>query len=273
MKYLSYNDITVVVILYNTPLKKIINLKQYENFKLIILEQGSSTTSKKKIKEILGFKFQYYYSKKNLGLAKGINFLIKKTKTKYCLITEPDVFIEPKSIIKLKKTILFNKNYLLVGPSYNKKLILKKSKITKNIDLSCVFFETKKLIKFNFYDENFFFFWTDIDLIKRVNNSNFKMVIAKNSFAKHNMSSSSDTLINVNYLRDKSFKYGELIFDYKYNNLRFLKISRQLFQNLLSVILNLILFNQKKIIRNIGYTAGIVNFCFFYFKKKFKVLF
>ena len=123
MKLKMQKDITVIVILFNTPFKKIINLKQYKNFNLIIFEQGTQQSSIREIKKILDFKFNYFYSKKNLGLSKGMNFLIKKTKTKYCFITEPDISIEEKSIINLKKTIELNNNFLLVGPSYKKKKI------------------------------------------------------------------------------------------------------------------------------------------------------
>lgn len=259
-------NITVVVILYNTPLSKIVNLKQFINFNLIILEQGKVAILKKNIQKILGFKFRYYYSKKNLGLTKGINFLIKKTKTKYCVITEPDIYIEPKSIINLSKVINLNKKYLLVGPRYNKKNLFKKNMITKNIDLSCVLFETKKIIKFNFYDEDFFFFWSDIDLVKRINNSNFKMVVAKNSFAKHNMSNSSKNSINNNFMRDKSYKYGELIFDAKYNKLRFLKVFRQLIKSFFNTFFYIITFQSKKIVKNLGYLFGIFEFLIFYLK-------
>ena len=51
MKKKLREDITVIVILYNTPFKKIENLKNFRNFKLIILEQGSLYNSKKKYKK------------------------------------------------------------------------------------------------------------------------------------------------------------------------------------------------------------------------------
>ena len=63
MKSKLYRDITIVVILYNTPTKKIYSLRQYKNFNLIILEQGSLNKNKKNIRKILGFDFKYYYSK------------------------------------------------------------------------------------------------------------------------------------------------------------------------------------------------------------------
>ena len=267
MKKKLREDITVIVILYNTPFKKIENLKNFRNFKLIILEQGSLYNSKKEIQKILGFKFRYYYSKKNLGLSKGINFLIKKTKTKYCFITEPDILITENSILNLKKIITLNENYLLCAPRFNKKRMKKKYEIKKNIDLSCVLFKTEKMIKFVFYDEDFFFFWTDVDLIKRVNRSNFKMVISNNSHAKHFMSASSETTIYVNFLREKSYKLGEFIFDYKYDNVRFLKIFRQFFQSFLKSLIFMILLNKKKFLKNFGYFCGIIEFVIYLIKK------
>ena len=268
MSLSTNKNITVLVILYNTPLNKIINLKQYKNFRLIILEQGSPNNSKKNIQKVLDFKFKYYYSKKNLGLSKGINFLIKKIKTKYCLITEPDILIKEKSIINLQKVLIMKKNFLLVGPKYNKNIIKKKYKITKKIDLSCVFFETKKINKFNFYDEDFFFFWTDEDLVRRINISSFQMVIAKNSAAKHFMSSSSHTKMNIDFVRDRSFKYGELVFDYKYKSLRFLKVIRQFIQCFFKTCFYCLIFDRKNVLRNSGYLLGIFDFSIFFLKKK-----
>ena len=191
MRFKFHRDITIVLILYNTPSKIIHTLRQYKKFNLIILEQGPIKKSKKVIQKILGFNFKYFYSKKNLGLSKGINFLIKKAKTKYCMVSEPDIIINESSIINLKKTLKLNANFLLAAPNYNKKKTFKNYKIVKKIDTSCVFFNRKTMLKFKFYDEDFFFFWQDIDLIERINNSKYKIVINSNSYAKHFMSGSS----------------------------------------------------------------------------------
>jgi len=202
-----------------------------------------------------------------LGLSKGINLLIKKTKTKYCLISEPDILIKEKSIINLKKIIKSKKSFLLVGPKYNKKKVKGNYELTKKIDSSCVLFETKKLVKFKFYDEDFFFFWADVDLVKRINTSHFKMAVANASFAKHYMSSSSKKKMYVNFLRDKSYKYGELVFDYKYGNFRVLKIIRQLIQCLVRTLFYAIILNKNNFSKNAGYLIGTFEFLFFFLKK------
>lgn len=268
MKVKLKKDITVIVILYKTPGDRILNLKQYKNFHLIILEQGSLNSSKKMIQKILGFKFKYFHFKKNLGLSKGINFLIKKTKTKYCLITEPDIFINERSILKLKSIIKKDKKFLMIGPNYTKKKESKDYRVVKNMDTSCVLFNTQKMLKFNFYDEDFFFFWQDIDLIKRINSSKYNIIKSNHSFARHIMSGSSNTSTYINFLRDKGYKYGELVFDFKSGKLRFLKILRQLAQNLVRSFIYLIIFQKKRFIKSLAYLVGIFQFLLFYLKIK-----
>ena len=266
-------DITIIIILYKTPLNKILNLKRYKHFKLILFEQNALNDSKKKIKKLLNFDFEYYYSNENLGLARAMNLLIKKTKTKYCMVTEPDITIDKKSIIKLKKIISKKRDFILVGPRFKKIKRNNEYEITKKIDLSCVLFETKRMLKFNFYDEDFFFFWTDIDLLKRVNESSFKMAISNNSFASHKMSRSSNKTSYVSFLRDKSYKYGELVFDYKYRKLRVVKIFRQLIQNLVKVVFYIIMIDKNNLMRSLGYIFGIIEFLKFLIKKTFKGFF
>ena len=108
---------------------------------------------------------------------------------------------------------------------------------------------------------------SDEDLIKRINNSYLKMAIANKSFAKHYMSSSSVKGIYVNFLRDKSYKYGEFVFDYKYKNLRILKVVRQLAQFFVKTIFYVIIFNKKNISKNAGYLAGTLEFILFTLKR------
>ena len=130
------------------------------------------------------------------------------------------------------------------------------------------YLKKKKMLNFNFYDEDYFFFWTDIDFIRRVNMSNFKMIESRNAYANHLISKSSNMTMYLKFLRDKSYKYGELVFDYKYNKLRFLKVIRQLIQSLVRTFFYLILFNKNKFCRNIGYFIGLINFLIFLSKKK-----
>ena len=111
-------DITVILTLYKTPKEKISNLNQYKNFKNILFAQESDDSFKKELKKNFDFKFDYYSSRKNIGLSKSSNFLLKKVKTKYCLFTQADITIKEKSINSLKMILSKNNDTIFIGPNF-----------------------------------------------------------------------------------------------------------------------------------------------------------
>ena len=264
-------DITVIVTLYKTPIKKLYTLIQYKNFKNIIFNQESNSYFKKKLKKILGFEFRYYFSQKNIGLSKASNFLLSKVNTKFCLFTQADVIIEENEIKKLEKILSKKKDTIFVAPNFKTKSKnkLQKYNYVKKLDIACVLVDVKKLKKIGFFDEDFFLYWEDIYLIYKINKSNYKMIEANNIKAYHDNSSSTLKNLNIKFIRDSNFKYGELLYDYKLYKLRQIKITRQLFQNLVFFIIRVFLFKRKKYLVNLANIYGILKFFMFLINKKF----
>lgn len=269
--------LSVIIVLYKTPLSKIKNLRNYKNLNLYIFEQQGSEDRKKIIYKKLRFKFNYFYSKKNIGLAKAVNYLIDKIDTKYCLMSEPDITINFENIRKLEKIIKKNKNFIVVGPKYTTKrnLINKKEKkinykIRKFIDPSCILFNVKLIKKIEFYDEDYYFYWEDIDLMKRINKTKYKIIELQNIFALHEQSTSSINSLQVKLVKSANFKYGEFLFDYKHKNVRLIKLIRQLFQNFFFFLLHTFTIN-KKILTSLGYIIGIFKFIFYLIKIRLKI--
>ena len=265
------NNITTITTLYKTPSDKLKNLNQYNSFKLKIFEQEGSLISKKKLQKILNRKFDYYYSKKNIGLPKSSNFLLKNVKTKYLLFTQADIIIDKKSILNLKKIFNIDKKIIFVTPkiikkNYNLKNKRKKISFVKNIKAACMVCDVDKLKKIGFFDEDYFLYWEDIDLIKKINKSNFKMVLANNIFAKHDSSQSSEQNFKTNYLRNSNYVYGEFVYDFKNKRLRILKILRKLLQNFLLLFINLLSLNFKNSLLRIYILIGILKFILYYIR-------
>ena len=116
---MNNKDISVILLLYKTPKKLLKNLEKYRNFKILILNQSNDNELKNWVKKKFK-KVQFFGSlDKNVGFAKGINFLVKKTKTKFFLCTQPDVLISENSIKILKKTLITNKNCIISVPQIN----------------------------------------------------------------------------------------------------------------------------------------------------------
>ena len=265
-------DITVILTLYKTPKEKLSNLNQYKSFKNILFAQESDDSFKKELKKNLDFKFDYYSSRKNIGLSKSSNFLLKKVKTKYCLFTQADITIKEKSINSLKMILSKNNDAIFIGPNF--KNIKSKNKsikysFVKNLNAACMLCDVKKLKKIGFFDEDFFLYWEDIFLMNKINKSNYKMIFANNTRAFHGGGKSTESNLKIQFIRNCNFKFGELVYDYKLIKLRPLKIIRQFFQNIIFLVINFILFKKKFFCKNLSIISGIIKFLKFYFLKKF----
>jgi len=245
-------------------------LHQYKKFPLFLFEQEGNVERKREIKKILNFDFNYYYSKKNLGLSKSSNFLLGKVNSRFLLFTQPDIIIDHKSIIDLIKIFEKDKNIIFVSPnisSKKKKPRIKKVSYVKKINAACMICDVKKLKKLGFFDENYFLYWEDIDLMRRVNKMNYKMITANKIYAKHSSSQSSENNLKTKFIRSSNFIYGELIYDLKYKKLRIVKIFRKIIQNMILFFFNIIRFDLKSIIINLSIIYGVIKFILFLLKK------
>lgn len=267
----NYKNITVILTLYKTPKNKLNNLINYKNYKIIVFNQKNDLDTKIFLKKKLNLNLSYYSSDKNIGLSKASNFLLSKVKTKFCLFTQPDIIIKDDSIQKLYDVINKKKDLIFVSPNHQntnlKKIKKINFKIKKKINFSCILCNVKELNKIGFFDEDFFLYWEDVFLEKKINLSNYKMAIAMNAFVKHNSSQSSEKNFKTDFIRDSNFIYGELVYEFKLNKLRFLKIFRKFFQNIFLFIFNILFFQLKSALKKIALITGILKFVFFYLKK------
>lgn len=259
-------DISIIITLYKTPIENIRLLNQYKNFKVLIFNQSEEYDSKKRLDDILKFNFEYYSSKKNLGNSKSNNILLSKVKTKYCLFTQPDVTINDQTIKKLVNCMKLRDDIIFVGPIIKSDESISDKDTEQNyikkeyLDASCMLCDVKKTREIGFFDENFFLYWNDEDLMARVNKSNYIMIQSLDSFAIHKSSQSSKNSFKVDLIRGVSFKYGEFLYDYKYKKFRLIKLLRQFTQNLFFILFNFLFLRFKEALKNISYLIGIVIF-------------
>ena len=271
------SDLSIVITLFKTPVDKLKTLNQYKNHTILIFDQATKNNSEQ-ISKTLDSEFEYFYSEKNLGLCKSTNFLISKVKTKYFLFTQADIEIDEISIENLIKGMNLRKDIIFAGPVFNstknlneKDQLKEKYELKSKLDASIMICDIEKVKQISFFDEDFFLYWEDKDLMERINKSNFKMIQILNSFVIHDGGKSTLDSTRVKFIRRINFKYGELLFDLKHKKLRIIKILRQIFQNIIFIPLNLITLNKSKIIENISQLLGILKFIkFIFFKKKSK---
>ncbi len=271
------DNLSIIITLFKTPADKLKILNQYKKYPILIFDQATKDNSEL-ISKNLNAEFEYFYSEKNLGLCKSTNFLISKVKTKYFLFTQADIKIDEGSISNLIKGMNLRNDVIFAGPVFNTKNDIKKKgeidknyELKSNLDASLMICDIDKVKQIGFFDEDFFLYWEDKDLMERVKKSSFKMIQLLNASVVHDSGNSTLNNLNVQFIRRINFKYGELLFDLKHKKIRIIKVLRQVFQNIFFLPFNLIILNKHKIVENISQIIGIFKFIkFILFKKNSK---
>jgi GT2 family glycosyltransferase len=117
------------------------------------------------------------------------------------------------------------------------------------------------------FDEDFFFYWEDMELSNRINKSSYQMFVNKQSQAIHKNSKSSIDNLKIDVIRNKNFIFGEMLYDYKVKKIRKLKIIRKLLQNLFFLFFNIFSFKLKASVISLAKISGILMFLKLYIRK------
>ena len=116
----SLNDLTVVVVTFNTPRKVILDCLNSinNNVNILIVENSESFIDK----DLVLTKFSnvnIICTGENLGYGKGNNFGLKQVKTDYALILNPDVICSEDLFEKIPEVVNKIKNFAIIGFQYS----------------------------------------------------------------------------------------------------------------------------------------------------------
>ena len=181
-----------------------------KRFKIILVENSQDKIFKEKIEK----KYQntkVYLTGKNCGFSVANNIGLKKVKTNYSLVLNPDIIMNTKQVTELEKISQRIKNFGILTCNCNGLFETvfsendkhDKFKIKKNIDFYktnktkeavfeipyvpgwCMFFKTNDLKKVNYFDENFFLYFEDRDISKRIKIKKKKLLVINSIKIKH----------------------------------------------------------------------------------------
>ena len=172
-----------------------------KDIKIIIIENSNNTQFKNKL-EAMYNNVSCFLSYDNLGMGRGNNFGIKKTKTDFVLTLNPDVILESTTINELIIASGKISDFAIMAPissdikypNYNlvnnQKFIIKNENPfkVKSIDGFAMLFNKKKLDKIiheDYFDENFFMYLENDDLCKRIVDVKEYIYVVPNSKIKH----------------------------------------------------------------------------------------
>ena len=199
---ISRQNLSIIIVTYKSEMVIHDCIKSIEkDMKIIVVENSDNS----QFKEELENKYENVscvLTSKNLGMGAGNNIGIKKVKTDFVLILNPDVILEESTINELIVASRKITNFAILAPistdtnhpNYrllkNKKTWTKDETLfkVKSVDGFAMLFNKKKLDKVitnNYFDENFFMYLENDDLCKRIRKINEDIFIVSNSKIKH----------------------------------------------------------------------------------------
>ncbi len=116
----NLNDLTVVIVTFQTPEKIILDcLRSINKDVKIIIVENSEAFSHEKAVNLEFFNVKIFCTGKNLGYGKGNNFGLKQVKTDYALILNPDVICSEDLFEKIPEVVNKIKNFAIIGFQYS----------------------------------------------------------------------------------------------------------------------------------------------------------
>ena len=118
-------NLSILIVTYKSQNIIFKCLKKLKIFKKIYILDNSNDIKLKKIIKKKYPHIKFFISKKNIGYGNGNNFLLKRIKTNYALLLNPDTYITKKNIISLFNKGDKLKDFSIISPikeSHNNKL-------------------------------------------------------------------------------------------------------------------------------------------------------
>ena len=246
-------DLTVVIVTFNSESKIINCLKTIPSeVKIIVVENSNNE------------KFKYYLENEfknlnciltgdNKGYSVANNIGLKKVKTKYALVLNPDTNLDNSAIenflIRAKK----QQDFWLIGPANDQ---MKKNNFGNDnlIEVDslkgfAIFFNVSKF-KDNFFDENFFLYFEEIDLCKRVKKNGGKIYLDKKIKIQHQGSKSVSGIDELELEKNRNWHWMWSTFYYHKKHkgllLAYIIVFPKLLSSSFKTLIYFLIFNKKK---------------------------
>ena len=192
-----YKDVSIILVSYKSSNKVLDYLKNISKKIQIIVVDNSNNI---KLKNDICRKYRNVkvILSKNIGYGAAANLGKKFIKSKYFILSNPDIKGLNIKIIKkiYNKAIKIENNFLSIGPQINfkrKKQINTLEKV-KKISGSFMFFNSKTFDELKGFDENIFLYFEEDDICKRGNKKGFNTYIINDIKLDHKAGTTPENL-------------------------------------------------------------------------------
>tara|TARA_Y100000996_G_scaffold111791_1_gene82751 strand:- start:1001 stop:1831 length:831 start_codon:yes stop_codon:yes gene_type:complete len=262
-------NLTIVIVSFNSGdiLHRCIKSID-KKYPIIIVENSLNNKLKFELEKIYP-NVNCILPKENLGYGAGNNLGIKQAKSKYVLILNPDTILYEDTISNLLIQAEIIKDFSIIGPriveNENEKpeLLKKDNESVQYIKGFAILFNKEKFDKIGLFDENYFLYFEEIDLCKRITNSGNKIYLVKNSLIKHVGGKSHEDKFNVEMELSRNWHWMWSTFYYYKKNYNYLYAVKKVYKNFLSSLFKFLfyslVFNKEKKMIYYQRMSGIFN--------------
>jgi len=284
----NLQNLTVIIVTYRTNneiLDNCINSIDPQ-VKILIVENSEDLNFKKdyenKFKNV-----SVILSNKNLGYGAGNNFGFRNIKTRYGLISNPDVIYDVNFFKEIDYYLNGDINFNIIGPSYishdeylpygsfdNKKnIFLKEKKYNDNnlkeVDwiIGCtMLIDTKKFETNNYFDENIFLYFEEIDFCRQTKLNGGKVFTCSKLIVTHlghkgSAATDPNYTIESEMFRSWHWMWSSFYYHKKYSNyfLAFIKMFGKFTKSFIKMIFYTLYYDQKKRTAYYARFTGLLN--------------
>ena len=242
------NMITIIIVIYNTDKKKLkLVLNKIHNDIPIIFVINSHNYNFDDLQ--ISQKYTLLNCR-NEGNGAAINLALKEVKTKFSIYMDIDIFFEENffnQIIDIANKI---SDFAILVPNHGN--INSDNDIVEKYDgeSAVMFFNMSKLDRIGYFDENFFLYYEEADLLSRCRHVNEKVYFLTKIKIEHFRATSiideTNTLQNL-----RSWHYMWSMFYFYKKNFNYLyaikKTYKLLFYDVVKLVLSIVCFNSKSI--------------------------
>ena len=246
-------ELTIIIVTFKSDEKIIKCLNSIaKEIPVVVVENSSNENFKKKIENDF-HNVKCILTGENKGYSKANNIGLNLVTTKYALILNPDTTLEKNAIKNFLIVANLTKDFWLLGPSKDQMIDLdfkgKNLIEVDNLKGFAVFFNISKFNK-KYFDENFFLFFEEIDLCRRVKKNKGKIYLDKYIHIKHDGASSVNKTnkLDLEKTRNWHWMWSTFYYHKKYKGflLAFIIILPKLFSAIFKTLFYFMILNNKK---------------------------
>ena len=256
---MSIKDITIVIASFKSEKKINDCLNSIDKqAKVLVIENSNNLNFKENLEKEFS-NVECVLAGANIGYGSANNIGLKKVKTKYALILNPDATLHPSSLENFIKATEKIYDFAIMAPyiqeekdKFDKKNDLKNISPVEvgNVKGFAMFLNISEFREVGFFDENFFFYFEEIDLCKRLINHGKKIYLIPEIKIDHGGGLSHDQSINVEMELSRNWHWMWSTFNYhkKYKGffVSFFIILPKMSSAIIKVLIYTLIFNKKK---------------------------